>query len=187
MRGYLKLMRGRNSGMHGNTVACGRLLPTRLASCGARLRRSITSGGEATTTDPETTAGALPVRLNPCGASAACWNTRQKPALGRHTGWPHLRALAGNGASMAGGYARFGKAHTGIGLRRRRGCTTADKNHRCNCDGIARTERIRLDSTTSAARRQTSRHSANAKRTQRPSSSGTRLSHWHDKRRECLL
>lgn len=187
MRGYLKLMRGRNSGMHGNTVARGRLLPTRLASCGARLRRSITSGGEATTTDPETTAGALPVRLNPCGASAVCWNTRQKPALGRHTGWPHLRALAGNGASMAGGYARFGKAHTGIGLRRRRGCTTAGKNHRCNRDGIARTERTRLDSTTSVGKPQTSRRLANARRMQRPLSSATRLLLWRDTPQECLL
>lgn len=180
-----KLMRGPNSAMRGNTVGRGRSLRTHRASCGARLRPSTTNDGAANTTGRGTTAAALPVRLNPCGSSAVCWNTRQKPALGLRMDWPRLPGLAGNGASMAAGCAKCGRAHTGIEPRKLHGFITPGRTRRLKCDGIGQPERTRLDSTTSAARQQTSRHSESAKRTRRQSSFETRLLHWHDTRREC--
>ena len=178
---------GRNSATPGNTVGRGRLLRIRRASCGAHLHRSITSDGVANTTGQETTVGVLPLRLNLCADSAGCWNTRQKPEHGPRMGWPRPLALAGSGASMAGGFARCGKAHMDTEPRRQRGSTTTAQSRRCNCAGTGRTARTRLDSTTSAAKRRTSPRWENAKRTRRPSSSGTRLSRWHDTRRGCLL
>ena len=187
MQDCQKLTLGRNSATPANTVGRGRLWPSLLASCGARLRRSITSGGVENTIDPETTADALPTRLNPCADSEVCWNTRQKPERGRLTDWPRPPALAGSGASMAAGFVKCGKAHTGTERLKRRGSTTAGTMRRCNCAGAGRKARTKLDSTTSAAKRRISRRWANAKRTQRPSSLETRLSLWHDTRRGCLL
>lgn len=170
-----------------NTVGRGRLLRTRPASCGARLHRSTTGAGAASTTGQETTAGVLQLRLNPCADLAACWSTRQKPEHGPRMGWPRPLELAGSGASMADGFARCGKAHMDTEPRRQRGSTTTAQSRRCNCAGTGRTARTRLDSTTSEAKRRTSPRLANAKRTRRPSSFGTRLSLWHDTRRGCLL
>ncbi len=178
---------GRNSATPANTVGLGLLWRTRRASCGARLRRSTTSAGAESTTGRETTAGVLPLRLNPCADSAACWNTRQKPEHGPRMGWPSPLALAGSVASMVVGFAKCGKAHTDTERRKRRGSTTTAQSRRCNCAGTDRTARTRLDFMTSAEKRRTSRRLANAKRTRRPSSFGMRLSLWHDTRRGCLL
>ena len=187
MQDCQKLTLGRNSATPANTVGRGRLWPTLLASCGARLRRSITSGGVANTTDPETTADALPTRLNPCADMAVCWNTRQKPEHGRRMDLPRPLELAGSGASMAVGCARCGKAPTDTERRKQRGSTTTAQSRRCNCAGTGRTARTRLDSTTSAAKRRTNPRWGSVKRTQRQLSFGTRLSLWHDTRRGCLL
>lgn len=187
MQDCQELTLGRNSATPANIVGRGRLWPTRLASCGARLRRSITSDGVESTTAQEMMAAALPLRLTPCADSAVCWNTRQKPEHGRRMDLPRPPGLAGSAASMAGGSARCGKAHTDTVRQKRRGSTTTAQSRRCNCAGTGRTARTRLDSTTSAARRRTSRHSASAKPAQRPLSFGTRLSPWHDTRRGCLL
>lgn len=178
---------GLNRETPANIVGRGRSLRTRRASCGARLRRSITSGGVASITAPATTADALPTRLNPCADLAVCWNTRQKPEHGRRMDLPRPPASAGSDASMADGFVRCGKAPMGTGRRKQRGSTTAATSRRCNCDGKGRQARIRLDFMTSEGKRRTSRRWANAKRTQRPSSFGTRLSLWHDTRRGCLL
>ena len=187
MQDCQKLTLGRNSATPANTVGRGRLWPTLLASCGARLRRSITSGGVENTTGPATMAAAFPLRLNPCADSAACWSTRQKPEHGPRMGWPRPLELAGSGASMAVGFVKCGKAHTGTERLKRRGSTTAGTMRRCNCAGAGRKARTKLDSTTSAAKRRISRRWANAKRTQLPLNFGTRLSLWHDTRRGCLL
>lgn len=178
---------GRNSATPANTVGRGRLLRTRPASCGARLHQSTTSAGAASTTGQETTAGVLPLHLDPCADSAGCWNTRQKPEHGRPTDRPRPPELAGSDASMAVGFAKCGKAHTDTERRKQRGSTTTAQSRRCNCAGTGRTERTKLDSSTSAGKRRTSRRWANAKLTQRPSSLETRLSLWHDTRRGCLL
>lgn len=170
-----------------NTVGRGRLLRTRPASCGARLHRSTTGAGAASTTGQETTAGVLTLRLNPCADLAACWSTRQKPEHGPRMGWPRPLELAGSGASMAVGFVKCGKAHTGTGRRRQHGSTTTAQSRRCSCAGTGRRARTRLDSTTSAANLRTSRRWGSAKRTRRPSSFGTHLSLWHDTRRGCLL
>ena len=187
MQDCLKLTRGQNSATPANTEGRGQLLRIRLASCGARLRRSITSGGVENTTAQEMMAAALPLRLTPCADSAVCWNTRQKPEHGRRMDLPRPPGLAGSAASMAGGCARCGKAPTDTERRKQHGSTTTAQSHRCNCAGTGRTARTRLDSTTSAAKRRTSRRWGNAKRTQRPLSFGTRLLLWHDTRRGCLL
>ena len=187
MQDCQKLTLGRNSATPANTVGRGRLWPTLLASCGARLRRSITSGGVENTTGPATMAAAFPLRLNPCADSAACWSTRQKPEHGPRMGWPRPLELAGSGASMAVGFVKCGKAHTGTGRRRQHGFTTTAPSRRCNCAGIDRMARTRLDSTTSAGKRRTSRRWESAKPMQRLLSFGTRLSLWHDTRRGCLL
>ena len=187
MQDCLKSTLGLKAATPANTVGRGRLWHTHRASCGARLRRSITSGGAASTTGPETTADALPTRLNPCASSAGCWNTRQKPAHGRRTGLQRPLALAGSGASMADGFARCGKAPTDTERRKQRGSTTTAQSRRCNCAGKGRQARIRLDSMTSAGKRRTSRRWASAKRMQLPLNFGTRLSLWHDTRRGCLL
>ena len=183
MQNCKKSICGQNSVTPANTVGRGRLWRTRLASCGARLRRSITNGGAANTIGQATTAGALPLRLSLYAGFAECWNIRQKPERGQHMGWPHPLALAGSGASMADGFARCGKAPTDIEQRRRHGSTTAATMRRCNFAGTGRMARIRLDTTTSAVKRRISRRLASEKPTQRPSSSGTRLSLWHDTRR----
>lgn len=180
-------MHGRNSATPANTVGRGRSLRTHRASCGARLRRSITSGGVANTIDPETTADALPTRLNPCADLAVCWNTRQKPEHGRRTDFPRPPALAGSDASMVVGFAKCGKAHTDTGRRRQHGFTTTGWSRRCNFAGTDRMARTRLDSTTSEANLRTNRRWGSVKRTQRPLSFGTRLLLWHDTRRGCLL
>lgn len=187
MQDCQELTLGRNRETPANTVGRGRSLRTRRASCGARLRRSITSGGVASITALATTADALLPRLNPCASSAGCWNTPQKPAHGRRMGWPRPPALAGSGASMADGFVRCGKAPTDTGRRKQRGSTTAATMRRCNSAGKGRQARIRLDSTTSEAKRRTSQRWGSVKRTQRPSSLETRLSLWHDTRRRCLL
>lgn len=187
MQDCQKLMRGRNSETPANTVAHGRLLRIHLASCGARLRRSITSVGGENTIDRGMTAGALPARWRPCVDSGACWSIRQKPALGQRTGWPRPLVLAGSGASMADGSVRYGRAPTVIAQQRRHGSTTTAQSHRCNCDGSGREARTRSDIPTSAASPRTNRRWENAKRTPLPSSFGTRLSLWHDTRRGCLL
>ena len=187
MQDCQELTLGRNSATPANTVGRGRSLRTRHASCGARLRRSITSGGVANTTGPATMAAALLPRLNQCADSAVCWNTRQKPEHGRHTGCPRPLALAGRGASMADGFVRCGKAPTDTGRRKQRGSTTAATMRRCNFAGADRKAPTRLETTTSEAKRQTSRRWANAKRTQRQLSFGTRLLLWHGTRQGCLL
>ena len=187
MQDCQELTHGRNSVTPANTVGRGRLLRTRPASCGARLHRSTTGAGAASTTGQETTAGVLPLRLNPCADLAACWSTRQKPEHGPRMVWPRPLELAGNGASMAVGFVKCGKAHTGTERLKRRGSTTAGTMRRCNCAGAGRKARTKLDSTTSAAKRRISRRWANAKRTQLPLNFGTRLSLWHDTRRGCLL
>lgn len=187
MQDCLKLTLGRNSATPANTVGRGRLLRTRPASCGARLRRSITSGGAASKTGQGTTEGVLPLHLNPCADSAACWNTRQKPEHGRRTDLPRPPALAGSDASMADGFVRYGKAPMDTERLKRRGSTTAATMRRCNCAGKGRQARIRLDSMTSEEKRRTSRRWGGAKRTQRPLSFGTRLLLWHDTRRGYLL
>ena len=187
MQDCQRLMLGRNSETPANIVGLGLWWRTRPASCGALLRRSITSGGAENTTDPATMAAALLPRLNPCADSAACWNTRQKPEHGRRMDLPRPPGLAGSAASMADGFVRCGKAPTDTGRRKQRGSTTTGPSRRCNCDGKGRQARIRLDFMTSEGKRRTSRRWGNAKRTQRPSSFGTRLSLWHDTRRGCLL
>ena len=187
MQDCQKLRLGRNSATPANTVGRGQLWPTRLASCGARLRRSITSGGVENTTAQEMMAAALPLRLTPCADSAVCWNTRQKPEHGRPTDWPRPPELAGIDASMAVGFAKCGKAHTDTERRKQHGSTTTAQSRRCNCAGTGRTARTKLDSSTSAGKRRTSRRWGREKRTRRPSSFGTRLSLWHDKRRGGLL
>lgn len=180
------MTRGRNSATPANTEGRGRLLRTPRASCGARLRRSITSGGAASTTGPETTADALPTRLNPCANMAVFWNTRQKPEHGRLMDLPRPLELAGSAVSMAGGCARCGKAPTDTERRKQRGSTTTAQSRRCNCAGTGRTARTRLDSTTSEANLRTNRRWGSVKRTQHPLSFGTRLLLWHDTRRGCL-
>ena len=187
MQDFLKLTRGQNSATPENTEGRGQLLRIRRASCGARLRRSTTRDGAANTTGPETTAVALLRRLSLCADSAASSSTRRKPEHGRRMDWPRPPVLAGSGASMEGGFARSGKAHTDTEQRKQHGSTTTAQSHRCNCAGTGRTARTRLDSTTSAAKRRTSRRWGNAKRTQLPLNFGTRLSLWHDTRRGCLL
>ncbi len=181
------LMLGLNSETLANTVGRGQLLRIHPASCGALLRRSITSDGEENITDPATMAAALLPHLNPCADSAVFWNTRQKPEHGRRTNLPRPPALDGSDASMADGFVRCGKAPTDTWRRKRRGSTTTAPSRRCNCAGTGRPARTRLDSTTSAERRRTSRRWGNEKRMQRPLSFGTRLSLWHDTRRGCLL
>lgn len=166
MQDFRKLTRGRNSATPANTEGRGRLLRTPRASCGARLRRSITSGGAASTTGPETTADALPTRLNPCANMAVFWNTRQKPEHGRRMDLPRPLELAGSAASMAGGCARCGKAPTDTERRKQRGSTTTAQSRRCNCAGTGRTARTRLDFMISEGRRRTSRHSGNGRRMQ---------------------
>lgn len=187
MQDCQKLTLGRNSATPANIAGRGRSLRTHRASCGARLRRSITSGGAENTTDPATMAAALLPRLNQCADLAVCWNTRQKHEHGRRTDLPRPLASAGSDASMADGFVRSGKAPTDTGRRKQRGSTTAATMRRCNCAGKGRQARIRLDSMTSVGKRQTSRRWGSAKRMQRPLSSGTRLSRWHDTRRGCLL
>lgn len=187
MQDCQRLMLGRNSAMPANTVARGRLLRTRRASFGARLRRSITSDGAVNTTGRVTTAAVLRLRWTLCADLAGCWSTRQKPAPGRRTGWLHPLASAGNGASMADGFARSGKVPTDTEPQRRHGSTTTGDLRRCNCDGSVRPERTKLVFMTSAGKRRTSRRSGVEKRTRPPLSFGTRLSRWHDTRRGYLL
>lgn len=187
MQDCQELTLGRNRETPANTVGRGRSLRTRRASCGARLRRSITSGGVASITALATTADALLPRLNPCASSAGCWNTPQKPEHGRRTDWLRPPVLAGSGASMAGGCAKCGKAPTATERRKQRGSTTAATMRRCNFAGAGRKARTRLDSTTSEAKLQTSRLWESAKPMQRPLSSGTRLLLWHDTQRAGLL
>lgn len=187
MQDCQELTHGRNSAMPANTVGRGRSLRTRRASCGVRLRRSITRGGVASITAPATTADALLPRLSPCADSVGFWSTRQKPTHGPRMGWPRPPALAGSGALMADGFVRSGKAPTGTGRRKQHGSTTAATMRRCNYAGAGRKARTRLDSTTSEAKRRTSRRWGSVKRTQRPLSLETRLSLWHDTQRGCLL
>ena len=184
MQEYLKLMHIPNNAMPGNTVDRGPLLRTHLAICGARLRRSTTSAGAASTTGQGTTAGVLPLHLDPCVDSAGCWNTLQKPEHGRPTDWPRPPELAGSDASMVVGFAKCGKAHTDTERRKQRGSTTTAQSRRCNCAGTGRPARTKLDSSTSAGKRRTSQRLDGAKRMQRLSSFGTRLSLWRDKQRE---
>lgn len=184
MQDCQELTLGRNSETPANTVGRGRLWPTRLASCGARLRRSITSGGVVSITAPATTADAFLPRLSPCASSAGYWNTPQKPEHGRRTDCPRPLESAGSGASMAAGCARCGKAPMDTGRIKQRGSTTAATMRRCNYAGEGREARTRSDSTTSAGKRRTSRRWGNAKRMQRQLSFGTRLSLWRDTRRE---
>jgi hypothetical protein len=187
MQDCLKLMRGRNSETPENTVGRGLWWRTRHASCGVRLRRSTTSDGAVNTTALVTTAAVLRLRWTLCADLAACWNTRQKPAPGRRTGWLHPQALAGSDVSMADGFVRCGKAPTDTGRRRPLGCTTAAMSRRCNCDGSVRPERTKSDTTTSEENQRTSRRWGNAKRMRRPLNFVTRLSLWRDTRRGCLL
>lgn len=184
MQNCQKLIRGPNSVTPANTGGRGRLLRIRRASCGAHLRRSTTSVGAVSTIGPAMMAGALLLRLSLYAGSAACWNTRQKPEHGRHMGWPHPLAWAGSGALMADGFARCGKAPTVIEQRRRHGSTTSATMRRCNCAGIGRMARTRLDTTISAVNRRISRRLEGAKPTQRRLSFETRSLHWRDMQRE---
>ena len=187
MPDYQELTHGRNRGTPANTVGRGRLLRTRPASCGARLRRSITNGGVANTTGRETMAAVLLLPSTPYVDSGACWSIRQKPARGQRIGSRHPPELDGRCASMEDGSARCGKAPTDIEQQRPHGCTTADRSRRCNCDGSGPWGRTKLVLMTSAGKRRTSRRSGVEKRMRRPLSFGTRLSLWRDTRRGCPL
>ena len=178
MQDCQKLMRGRNNETPANTVGRGLWWRTRPASCGVLLRRSTTSDGAVNTTGRVTTAAVLRLRWRACGGLAGCSNTLRKRRRGQRTDWRSLPELAGIAPSMAGGYARFGRAPTATGRTSRHGFTTTERTRLLNSGGSGQQGRTKSVFMTSAGKRRTSRLSASERRTPRLWNFGTNCCAW---------